>query len=128
MLSLISFFWASINDSGDTIITSDGTTLLGADDKAGVAAIMMSVEYILANKVPHGQIEVIFSPDEETGHGMDNVPTDWIQSKFCYTVDGGDAGEVEAECFNACKADIKFEGRATHTGTARPGMPPAASP
>ena len=113
---------ALAQSTGDTIITSDGTTLLGADDKAGLAAIMMSVEYILANKVPHGQIEVIFSPDEETGHGMDNVPTDWIQSKFCYTVDGGDAGEVEAECFNACKADIKFEGRATHTGTARPGM------
>ena len=108
--------------AGDTIITSDGTTLLGADDKAGVAAIMTAVEYILKNAVPHGQIEVIFSPDEETGHGMDHVPAGWIQSKFCYTVDGGDVGEVEAECFNACKVDVTFEGRATHTGTARPGM------
>ena len=108
--------------AGDNIITSDGTTLLGADDKAGVAAIMTAIDYILTNKIPHGQIEVIFSPDEETGHGMDHVPIEWIHSKFCYTVDGGDAGEVEAECFNACKADVMFEGRAAHTGTARPGM------
>lgn len=107
---------------GDTIISTDGTTLLGADDKAGIAIIMTAVEKILADNIPHGQIEIIFSPDEETGHGMDNVPIEWIQSKQCYTVDGGTEAEIEAECFNAYKSVITFTGKAMHTGTARPNM------
>lgn len=108
--------------AGDTIITTDGSTLLGADDKAGIAEIMTAIELITAQKIPHGQIEIIFSPDEETGHGMDNVPLAWIQSKFCYTLDGGEAGELETECFNAFKAEITFTGKPKHTGTARPDM------
>ena len=107
---------------GDTIITSDGTTLLGADDKAGIAEIVTAIEFIQSQNISHGQIEIIFSPDEETGHGMDNVPLDWIESKVCYTLDGGEAGEIEMECFNAYKAEINFFGRAKHTGTARPDM------
>ncbi|MCR4790594.1 MAG: peptidase T [Treponemataceae bacterium] len=107
---------------GHTIITTDGNTLLGADDKAGIAEILTAIEIIQKEKIPHGQIEIIFSPDEETGHGMDNVPLDWIQSKVCFTIDGGQAGQVEAECFNAWKSEIIFTGKALHTGSARPDM------
>ena len=107
------------SENGDTIISSDGTTLLGADDKAGVAEIMTALEFIIQNKIPHGAIEVCFSPDEETGHGMDNVPLNLIKSKYAYTVDGGNLGELETECFNAFKSEITFTGISTHTGTAR---------
>lgn len=107
---------------GETIITTDGSTLLGADDKAGIATIMTAVETIIKDGIPHGQIEIIFSPDEETGHGMDNVPIDWIQSKQCYTLDGGHIGELEAECFTAYKSELTFTGVSTHTGTARGKM------
>ena len=108
--------------TGQTIITTDGTTLLGADDKAGIAAIMTAAETIIKENIPHGQIEIIFSPDEETGHGMDNVPFNWIQSKQCYTLDGGHIGELESECFTAYKSELTFTGISTHTGTARPNM------
>ena len=104
----------------DTIITSDGKTLLGGDDKAGLAAIVTALHYLLSNKkIPHPKIELCFSPDEETGHGMDNVPLDLIESKAAYTVDGSGLGELEAECFNAYKSEIFFTGKAAHTGDAR---------
>ena len=106
-------------DEKDTIITTDGTTLLGADDKAGVAAIITAVEYIIKNKIDHCPFELIFSPDEETGHGMDYVPFELIKSKFAYTVDGGDLGEMETECFNAFSALVTFTGNACHTGDAK---------
>ncbi len=108
--------------AGDTIICTDGTTLLGSDDKAGVAEIVTAVEILLKNALVHSPMEIIFSPDEETGHGMDKVPLDWMQSQYCFTLDGGQAGEIEAECFNAYKTDIYFTGKAKHTGTARPDM------
>lgn len=112
----------------DTIITSDGTTLLGADDKAGIAEIMTAIIFIKNHpEIPHGKIEVIFSPDEETGHGMDKVPLNLLTAKQCYTVDGGHSGELETECFNAYKSDILFTGKAKHTGTARPDMVNAIS-
>ena len=113
--------------AGDTIITSDGTTLLGADDKAGIAVIMTGISEIISKNIPHGELEIVFSPDEETGHGMDNVPLEWFHSKQCYTFDGGHASEIEIECFNAYKAEIEFTGRAMHTGTARPDMVNAVS-
>ena len=104
----------------ETIITSDGTTLLGADDKAGVAEIMTTLQYLVGHpELNHGRIEVLFSPDEETGHGMDNVPLNLIKSKYAYTVDGGHIGELETECFNAFKSEVIFTGVSTHTGTAR---------
>ena len=104
----------------DTIITSDGKTLLGGDDKAGLAAIVTALHYLLSNKkIPHPKIELCFSPDEETGHGMDNVPLDLIESKAAYTVDGSGLGELEAECFNAYKSEVVFTGKAAHTGDAR---------
>jgi len=114
--------------TGDTIVTSDGTTLLGADDKAGVAGILTLAEYLLAHpEVPHGPIEILFSPDEETGHGMDHVPLSKLASKAFYTVDGGQEGEIETECFNAWKSELSFTGIAAHLGTARGKMVNAAS-
>lgn len=106
--------------AGETIITSDGSTLLGADDKAGVAEIMTAVSYLAAHpEYPHGPVEVIFTPDEEIGRGMDNFPLDRVNARFCYTIDGGDEGTVEAECFSACLAEVDFSGRVIHPGQAR---------
>ncbi len=105
---------------GDTIITSDGTTLLGADDKAGVAEIMTAVEWLLAHpEAEHGAVEIIFTPDEETGRGMNSFPREKLQSTCCYTLDGDVEGTIETECFNAEKASIVFTGIPIHPGTAR---------
>lgn len=111
------------NSIGDTVITTDGTTLLGADDKAGIAEIMSALSIWKAHpEIPHGAIDIIFSPDEETGHGMDKVPLKNIKAEYCYTLDGGNIGELETECFTAYKAEITFTGKSKHTGTARPDM------
>ena len=114
----------SLTHENDTIIKTDGTTLLGADDKAGVSAIMTAVEFLMNHyeDFPHGPIEIVFSPDEETGHGMDYVPIKNLKSEFAYTVDGGHIGELEVECFNAYKSDVVFTGVSTHTGDARGKM------
>ncbi|MDR0315843.1 MAG: peptidase T [Treponema sp.] len=108
------------------IIHSDGSTLLGADDKAGVAEIMAAVEYLAVWKaasglpeIKHGPVEIIFSPDEETGKGLPDFPLHDIKSAVCYTLDGGPIGEIEAECFNAWKADVEFRGKVIHVGAAR---------
>lgn len=119
---VISMLSAAESPTGqdDTIIKSDGTTLLGADDKAGVSAIMAAVEYLMNHyedeNLKHGPIEVMFSPDEETGHGMDKVPLNILKADFAVTVDGGDEGELEAECFNAWGCTVRFTGKACHTG------------
>jgi tripeptide aminopeptidase len=105
---------------GDTIISSDGTTLLGADDKAGVAAIMSAAAYLLAHPgLPHGGVEFIFTPDEETGLGMEHFPLGKIRAATAYTLDGDGEGTVESECFNAWKVEARFFGRAIHIGHAR---------
>jgi len=105
---------------GKAIIHADGSTLLGADDKAGIAEIMAAVEYLMAHpEIPHGPVEIIFSPDEETGKGLPEFPLTRIKSRACYTLDGGPIGELEAECFNAWKADIEFKGKVIHVGAAR---------
>lgn len=104
----------------DTIITTDGTTLLGADDKAGITIIVSALKYLMSHpEIPHGLIEVMFSPDEETGHGMDKVPLEKLKSKFAYTVDGGHLGELESECFNAYRSNLVFTGCPSHTNAAR---------
>ena len=109
-----------IKEGQDTIVKSDGTTLLGADDKAGVTAIMSTLAYLQEHKeIKHGPIEIMFSPDEETGHGMDKVPLEKLNADFAITVDGGDIGELESECFNAFAASVKFTGKACHTGNAK---------
>ncbi|MDR1836229.1 MAG: peptidase T [Treponema sp.] len=105
---------------GKAIIHSDGTTLLGADDKAGITEIMAAVQYLAENpQIEHGSVEIIFTPDEETGRALPEFPLDRIKSAACYTVDGGIMGDIESECFNAWKADIEFKGKAIHIGTAR---------
>jgi len=105
---------------GKAIIHCDGTTLLGADNKAGIAEIMGALEYLLANpQIEHGPVEIIFTPDEETGKGLPDFPLDQIKSVYCYTVDGGPLGEIESECFNAYKVDVEFRGKVIHVGHAR---------
>jgi tripeptide aminopeptidase len=112
---------------GKAIVHSDGTTLLGADDKAGVAEIMGAAEYLLAHpEISRGPVEIIFSPDEETGKGLPEFPLERITAKACYTLDGGPLGELEAECFNAWKADITFQGKVIHIGAARGRLANAA--
>ena len=105
---------------GRALIHSDGSTLLGADDKAGIAEIMAAAEYLIRHpEIPHGPVEIIFSPDEETGKGLPEFPLEKIKSACCYTLDGGPLGEIEAECFNAYEAIIEFQGKAAHLGAAR---------
>lgn len=113
---------------GDTIITADGTTLLGADDKAGVAEIMTVVRLLMGGAVPaHGEIEVVFTPDEEIGHGVDRIPLDDLHSRFGVTLDGDAPGVIEAECFSAWKARVEFEGYAIHPGYAKGKLVNAAT-
>ena len=108
---------------GSTLIHTDGSTLLGADDKAGIAIIIGAAEYFLKHpELSHGPLELIFSPDEETGKGLPEFPLKDLRAKVCYTLDGGPLGELEWECFNAWAAEIKFTGIAMHLGTARGSM------
>ncbi|WP_028972543.1 peptidase T [Spirochaeta cellobiosiphila] len=105
---------------GKTVITTDGTTLLGADDKAGVAEIMTMLVYLKAHPdFPHPPLEIIFTPDEETGAGMDRFPLDKVRSKYAYTMDAGEEGEIEAECYTAYYARVSFKGIPIHPGYAR---------
>jgi tripeptide aminopeptidase len=113
---------------GRDLIHSDGTTLLGADDKAGIAELMAALEYLGRRpEIPHGPVEFIFTPDEETGKGLPGFPLEQIRAAGCYTLDGGPLGELEAECFNAYKADIEFKGKAIHIGAARGVLANAAA-
>ena len=112
---------------GKALIHSGGNTLLGADDKAGIAVIMGAAEYLLTHReIPHGPLEFIFTPDEETGKGLPEFPIKDVRSKICYTLDGGPLGELEWECFNAWAAEIKFSGISMHLGQARGSMVNAA--
>lgn len=105
---------------GDTIITSDGRTLLGADDKAGIAEILTALHWLMEHSAYlRGDIEAIFTPDEETGKGMNLFPVDSLRAKYCYTMDGGARGTLEGECFNAYAAKVVFTGRVIHLGQAR---------
>ncbi|MBP5449779.1 MAG: tripeptide aminopeptidase PepT [Spirochaetales bacterium] len=106
----------------DTIIRTDGKTLLGGDDKSGIAAIMTMLEYLKDNpQIQHCPIEVMFTPDEETGTGIGSVPLELIRAKAGLTVDGSAEGELECECFNAAEATVTFTGKAIHPGYAKSG-------
>ena len=108
---------------GHTLITTDGTTLLGADDKAGVAEIMTAAEYLIAHpEVKHGKIRISFTPDEEIGRGVDYFNVEAFGAKYAYTVDGGMEGELEYENFNAAGAKLTIEGRNIHPGSAKDKM------
>ena len=111
------------NYIGQTLITTDGTTLLGSDDKSGIVEIMSMVEYFIANPtVRHGKIRVAFGPDEEIGVGADRFDVDHFGADFAYTVDGGPVGELEYESFNAAGAKIRIKGKNVHPGTAKDKM------
>ena len=111
---------------GRTLITTDGTTLLGADDKAGVSEIMTAVEQIITEKIPHGDIWIGFTPDEEVGSCADLFDLDYFKAKFAYTVDGDYEGEVAYENFNAASASFEITGVNVHPGEAKDIMINAA--
>ena len=117
-----------LNYVGQDIITSDGTTLLGADDKAGICAIVSACEHLLANdEVKHGKVRICFTPDEEVGRGTEHFPMESFGADFAYTVDGGEIGELNYETFNACNAIIIFNGVSVHPGSAKNKMRNAVS-
>jgi len=108
---------------GQTIITSDGTTLLGADDKAGIAEIITAMEYLVLHpEIKHGTVKVGFTPDEEVGRGVDFFDVKKFGAEYAYTMDGGEIGELEYENFNAAKAKVLIQGRNVHPGTAKNKM------
>src|SRR5690625_1952329 len=108
---------------GQTLITTDGTTLLGADNKAGIAEIMTAMEYLINNpSIPHGRLRVAFTPDEEIGRGPHHFDVEKFNADFAYTVDGGPLGELQYESFNAAQAKITFYGHNVHPGTAKGKM------
>ena len=108
---------------GQTLITTDGTTLLGADDKAGVAEIMDAVQYIVEHpEFKHGEIKIGFTPDEEIGRGVVKFDVKKFGAEYAYTMDGGEIGELEFENFNAASAKIHIQGRNVHPGYAKGKM------
>lgn len=111
---------------GDDLIVTDGKTLLGADDKAGIAEILGAVKYIKENNVIHGTIKIGFTPDEEIGRGADLFDIEGFGADYAYTVDGGACGEIEYENFNAASAVAKFSGISIHPGSAKNQMVNAA--
>ena len=112
-----------LNHKGETLITTDGTTLLGADDKAGVAEIMNAVQYIIEHpEFKHGEIKIGFTPDEEIGRGVVKFDVKRFGADYAYTMDGGEIGELEFENFNAASAKIHIQGRNVHPGYAKDKM------
>ena len=112
-----------LDHKGETLITTDGTTLLGADDKAGVAEIMSAVEYLVEHpEVKHGEIKIGFTPDEEIGRGVAKFDVARFGADFAYTMDGGEVGELEFENFNAAAASVHIQGRNVHPGYAKGKM------
>ncbi len=112
---------------GQTLITTDGKTLLGADDKAGIAEIMTALAVLKGKKIPHGDIRVAFTPDEEVGKGAKYFDVERFDARWAYTVDGGGVGELEAENFNAASVIVKIVGNNVHPGTAKGVMVNALS-
>ena len=111
------------NYKGHTLITTDGTTLLGADNKAGIAEIMTAMEYLIQNPdIKHGDIRVAFTPDEEIGRGPHKFDVEKFNADFAYTVDGGPLGELQYESFNAAAAKLTINGNNVHPGTAKGKM------
>ena len=125
--------WLKVSDypyiakhKGETLIVTDGTTLLGADDKAGISEIMTALERLIKENIPHGKISVAFTPDEEIGEGADNFRVERFGADYAYTVDGGELGELEYENFNAASARVEVKGVSIHPGSAKDRMKNAA--
>lgn len=112
-----------LNSIGQDIIVTDGTTLLGADDKAGIAEILTMAEELINNpEIKHGKICIGFTPDEEVGRGADLFDVEGFGAEYAYTVDGGEIGEIEYENFNAASAKVSISGRGIHPGSAKDRM------
>ena len=111
---------------GQHLIVTDGTTLLGADDKAGIAEIMTMLERIQKEEIPHGKISVAFTPDEEAGSGVNHFNVKDFDAEFAYTMDGGPEGEIQYENFNACEAIVEIKGFNVHPGSSKDTMINAA--
>lgn len=107
---------------GRTLITSDGNTILGVDDKAGIAEIMQLLEILITEKIPHGQISVAFTPDEECGSGAAHFDFDTFDAEVAYTLDGDGEGEIQYQNFNACEAKFEINGKNVHPGSAKDVM------
>ena len=114
------------NSVGKRLIVTDGTTLLGADDKAGVAEILSAAQLLLTSEKPHGTVKLAFTPDEEIGRGADRFDVAGFGADYAYTVDGGTLGELEYENFNAASAKIELRGKSIHPGSAKGQMVNAA--
>ena len=112
--------------AGQRLIVTDGTTLLGADDKAGIAEILTALEEIVKSNIPHGKIYVAITPDEEIGRGTEHIDLDSFKPRYAYTLDGGELGEIEYENFNAATARISITGVSIHPGSAKGKMKNAA--
>ncbi len=111
------------NYVGQTLITTNGTTLLGSDDKSGIVEIFSAMEHLIGHpEIKHGKIRVAFGPDEEIGVGADNFDVDHFGADFAYTIDGGPVGELQYECFNAASANVLIQGKNVHPGTAKGKM------
>ncbi|MDK6863267.1 peptidase T [Nosocomiicoccus ampullae] len=110
------------NYVGHTLITTDGTTLLGGDDKAGITAIVTAAEAILNSDIEHGDIRIAFTPDEEIGRGPHKFDVEKFNADFAYTIDGGPVGELQYESFNAAGAKVIIKGKNIHPGTAKDKM------
>lgn len=118
-----SYFEDLLLYKGNTLITTDGTTLLGADDKAGIAEIVSAMEYLIQNpEIPHGRIRVCFTPDEEIGRGAHHFDVEKFGADWAYTMDGSQIGELEYENFNAAGAVVKVKGKIVHPGYAKGKM------
>ena len=122
MVMKVSTFPFLANLKGETLITTDGTTLLGADDKSGVAEILTAAETIIQKKLPHGKLCIAFTPDEEIGEGASLFDIPGFGADFAYTVDGGDVGGIEYENFNAAAATVTIHGFSVHPGSAKDAM------
>ena len=115
-------FESLLDYKGQDLIVTDGTTLLGSDDKAGIAEIFTALERLVAENIPHGTVKVGITPDEETGRGADRFDVKGFGAQYAYTVDGGKLGEIEYENFNAADAKITINGVSVHPGTAKGKM------
>ncbi len=116
-------FPSLLKAKGQDLVVTDGTTLLGADDKAGIAEIMTMAERLLGDRqIPHGTIQIAFTPDEEVGAGVDHFDVEGFGAEFAYTVDGGGLGEIEYENFNAASGRVRLHGCSIHPGSAKGSM------
>ncbi len=117
------YFEDLLQYKGQTLITTDGTTLLGADDKAGITEIMTAMQYLVDNpEIPHGKIRICFTPDEEIGRGAHKFDVEKFGAEWAYTMDGSQIGELEYENFNAAQAVVRVEGKSVHPGYAKDKM------